>query len=181
MNILFLVLSLIAITGATNDFVPLSCNNNVTNVICDSWTTIFGSTSTFTSLVTIPCGTCVTMDHPGPQLSLLSGINIIGKLIFPNDGSYALTINTANIIVQGELDVQATQTPVTGTPMIRIVMIGLDPDQSFIPVNENANACQGLLGSCKVGHKSITVAGGKVNCRLDLSHLVAANHIFRQN
>jgi hypothetical protein len=99
-------------------------------------------------------------------------VSIIGKLVFPNDGSYTLTINTASIIVQGELDLQATQTPVTGTPMIRIVMIGMDKNLSFIPVNENANACQGFFGNCKVGQKSITVAGGKVTRTCILSNFV---------
>jgi hypothetical protein len=101
------------------------------------------------------------MDHPGPQLSLLGGINIIGKLIFPNNGSYRLTINTAAIIVQGELDLQSTLTAVSGIPLIRIVMIGFDNKFSFSPVNENVNACPNF--SCEVGYKSITVAGGKIN------------------
>jgi hypothetical protein len=156
---------LLLVTHATTDFIPLSCNNNLSTATCNSWVSIFGSSSTFTNQVVIPCGTCITMDHPGPQLSLLSGINIIGKLIFPNDGSYQLTINTASIIVQGELDLQSTQTPVTGTPMIRIVMIGSDASLNFFPINENVNACDGFLGSCKVGFKSITVAGGRVNCK----------------
>jgi G8 domain len=152
----------LSLVSAVNDFVPLSCNGNLASAVCNSWTSIFGSSSTFTSQIIIPCGTCVQMNHPGPALSLLGGINIIGKLIFPNDGSYTLTINTASIIVQGELDMQSTLTPVTGTPLLRIVMIGLDEKLSFRPVNENANACPNF--DCEVGFKSITVAGGKVNC-----------------
>lgn len=151
----------LSLVSAVNDFVPLSCNANLASAVCNSWTSIFGSSSTFTSQIIIPCGTCVQMNHPGPELSLLGGINIIGKLIFPNDGSYTLTINTASIIVQGELDMQSTLTPVTGTPLLRIVMIGFDEKLSFRPVNENANACPNF--DCEVGFKSITVAGGKVN------------------
>ena len=158
--LLLLLLVPFGLVRAVNDFVPLSCNDNLASAVCTSWTSLFGSSSTITSQVIIPCGTCVQMNHPGPELSLLGGINIIGKLIFPNDGTYTLTINTASIIVQGELDLQSTQTPVTGTPLIHIVMIGFDKKLSFRPSNENANACPNF--DCEVGFKSITVAGGKV-------------------
>lgn len=157
-RILLLPLGLVS---AANDFVPLSCNDNLATALCNTWTSLFGTASTFTSQIIIPCGTCIQMNHAGPELSLLGGINIIGKLIFPNNGVYSLTINTATIIVQGELDIQSTQKPVSGTPLIRIVMIGFDEKLSFRPVNENANACPDL--NCEVGFKSITVAGGKVN------------------
>jgi hypothetical protein len=152
----------LSLVRAVNDFVPLSCNANLATAVCATWTSQFGSSSSFTSQITIPCGTCIQMNHPGPELSLLGGINIIGKLIFPNDGTYKLTINTVSIIVQGEFDMQSTKTSVTGTPLIRIVMIGFDEKLSFRPVNENANACPDF--DCEIGFKSITVAGGKVNC-----------------
>ena len=154
----------LAASAVNNDFVPLSCNANLATAVCNTWTSLFGPSSTFTSTVIIPCGTCVLMNHPGPTLSLLSGINIIGKLVFPNDGEYRLTINTATVIVQGELDLQSTRTAVTGTPLIRMVMIGFQDKLTFRPVNENANACPDV--DCEVGFKSITVAGGKVNCKL---------------
>ena len=158
---LSLWVSLVLVVSAVNDFVPLSCNDDVATAECNSWTSLFGSSSAFTNQIIIPCGTCVQMNHPGPQISLLGGIDIIGKLIFPNDGKYTLTINTASIIVQGELDMQSTQTPITGTPLIRIVMIGFDKKLSFRPYGENANACANF--DCEIGFKSITVAGGKVN------------------
>jgi hypothetical protein len=150
----------------TNDFVPLACNANLDNVPCISWRTIYGNSDTFTNQVIIPCGTCIVMDYPGPQLSLLRGINIIGKLIFPDSVLlYKITIYTASIIVQGELDMQSTKQPITGTPLITFIMIGLDETLSFRPVNENANACVSTVtGNCLVGFKSITVAGGTVKC-----------------
>jgi hypothetical protein len=162
-TLVFVAIS-VGVSALTNDFVPLSCNANIATKPCSPWTTVFGTANTFTSTVQIACGTCVLMDHPGPQLSLLNGIDIVGKLIFPNNGSYSLTIYTASITVQGELDLQSTLTSVTGTPKIRIIMIGLNDNQVFRPVNENAAACptDDLFGNCKIGRKAITVAGGNV-------------------
>ena len=159
------------VTALTNDFVPLSCNANIASAPCSSWTSVYGTGLTFTNRVQVPCGTCVRMDHPGPQVTFLDGIDIIGKLIFPNNSTYTITINTASITVQGELDLQSTVTPITGTPRIRIIMIGLNSNQVFTPVNENAGACptDNLFGTCKIGSKAITVAGGRVICTLTMS------------
>lgn len=169
LTLLLPVLALPLVSAVNNDFVPLSCNADLATAVCNTWTSLFGSSSTFTSTIIIPCGTCVQMNHPGPELSLLSGINIIGKLVFPNDGVYRLTIYTATVIVQGELDLQSTQTAVTGTPLIRMIMIGSQDKLTFRPVNENANACPNF--DCEVGFKSITVAGGKVNRKLVVGYV----------
>jgi hypothetical protein len=70
------------------------------------------------------------------------------------------------ITVQGEFDLQATQTAIDGVPNIRITMIGTNATQRFQPLYENAAACptDDLFGNCIVGLKAITVAGGKVTC-----------------
>jgi len=138
------------------DFVPLSCNNMLSD--CKSWRTIFGNDAVHTARVVVPCGTCVTMDHPGPELILQDGIDIQGKLIFP-DG-YSLTVQTTSIAVQGELEMTSTK-PVDGTPNIRISMIGNNSLQTFTPIGENAGACG---NGCVMGKKAIVVAGGKVKC-----------------
>jgi G8 domain len=166
----FLPLLLLGITqftaAITNDFVPLSCNSQLSTAPCVSWVTTFGTGSSFTGLVQIDCGTCVLMDHSGPSLSFLSGLDIIGKLVFPNTATYKLTIYATSITVQGELDLQSTLTPVTGTPNIHIIMMGQSDTQVFRPVGENAGACptDDLFGNCRIGRKAITVAGGKVTC-----------------
>jgi hypothetical protein len=138
-----------------DDFVPLSCNNVISN--CNSWTTIFGSVAEHTSKIIVPCGTCVTMDHPGPELTLQDGIDIQGKLVFPDN--YSITLRTTSIVVQGELDMTSTKV-VDGTPNIQIIMIGDNSLQKFTPVGENAGACG---GDCVMGKKAIVVAGGKVD------------------
>jgi G8 domain len=145
---------------ATTDFVPLSCNANLASASCSTWTGRFGTGAIKTSRVIIPCGQCVTMNHPGPTLTFQDGIDIQGKLVFPNS-NINLVVNTPLIVVQGVLDMQATK-PVNGLPSIRFVLTGGN-DQSFTPIGSNANACSG--GKCPVGKKSFTVAGGRLNSK----------------
>jgi hypothetical protein len=148
--------------SVTSDFVPLSCNANLASASCSStWTNRFGSGTTQSSRIVIPCGQCITMNHPGPTLTLQDGIDIQGKLVFPSNVNN-LVINTAALIVQGQLDMQAT-TPVDGAPSIRIVMTGGN-DQTFTPVGSNANKCGGA-SQCAIGKKSFTVAGGRLNSK----------------
>jgi hypothetical protein len=146
-----------------NIFVPLSCNAALQmQTSCPSWTSVFGSSTTsFSERVVIACGTCVTMDQQ--NLTLAQGLDIHGKLIFP-DG-FAVTMRTASLTVQGQLEMHSTG-PVDGTPRIRIIMIG-DQAQTFTPIGENAAKC-GSGGSCNVSRKAITVAGGKVNSKCNI-------------
>jgi len=137
-----------------DDFVPLSCNAGLG--ACVSWTSVFGIAAEFSERVIVGCGTCITMDHPGPELTLLQGIDIQGKLVF--EEGYAITLRTASITVQGELEMHSTE-PINGSPKIHIIMIGT-ASQSFTPIGENAGICS---GDCAVDRKAITVAGGKVN------------------
>ena len=136
------------------DFVPLSCNAVFST--CVPWSKTFGTGATQVARVVVKCGACITMDHPGPTLTLQNGLDIQGKLVFPDN--YKLQIQSPLIVVQGELQMQASK-PVDGVPSIRFIVTG-SSDQFFTPIGSNANACG---GSCNVGKKSITVAGGKVN------------------
>jgi hypothetical protein len=153
-----------------DDFVPLSCNNAVLD--CDSWTTVFGNVAAHTSRVVVPCGTCVTMDHPGPVLTLQDGIDIQGKLVFPDN--YSLMVQTTSIVVQGQLDMTSTKL-VDGTSTIRIRMIGDNKLQTFTPIGENAGACG---GDCVIGKKAIVVAGGKVNRKCTIIEFELAKLVF---
>lgn len=143
-------------------FEPLSCNENLTT--CVGWNEYFGSNSVHNARLTLHCGDCVTMDFTGSSLTLNDGIDINGKLIFSE--GYSLTLYTAGIVVQGELEMRSTQGPITGSPKIHIIMTGDNEDRSFIPTGENSLACNRLNlqnNSCLVGKKSITVAGGTMN------------------
>jgi G8 domain len=145
-----------------DNFVPLSCNTNLK--ACVGWTVYFGTDAVQNNRLVVRCGDCVTMDFAGPSVTLNDGIDINGKLIFPEN--YSVTLYTAGIVVQGELEMQSKRAPISGTPQIQFIMIGVNDDRSFVPVGENAAACGRLAlanNSCLVGKKSITVAGGKMN------------------
>lgn len=141
------------------DFVPLSCNSNLAGSTCSTWTSKFGSSATVSSRIVIPCGQCITMNHPGPTLTLQDGVDVQGKLVFPNN--YKLLVNTPLVVIQGELAMTSTK-PVDGTPSIKFVMTGAN-EQTFTPIGQNVNACGG--SKCSVGKKSFTVAGGKLNSK----------------
>jgi len=145
-----------------DDFVPLSCNSNGLDT-CVPWTSVFGDAAEFSERVFVDCGTCITMDHPGPELTLLQGIDVQGKLIFQE--GYTITLRTASITVQGELEMHSTG-PVNGMPKIHILMIGTE-SQSFTPIGENAGICSAMPNEeCGVDRKAITVAGGRINSTL---------------
>jgi G8 domain len=141
----------------TRNFVPLSCNNNISATVCHKWSTKFGTTRIYNNRVIVPCGECITMDHIG-DITFNDGLDIVGKLVFP-DG-YNVNVSSTMIVVQGVLEMKSTQ-PVTGTPSIRLTMIGNNTENSFTPVYENANVCG--ISTCVVGKKGIVVAGGTVD------------------
>ena len=140
------------------DFVPLACNANLASTPCSSWTSMFGTATSFSERIVIPCGKCVAMDVVGGSLELSGGLDVIGKLVFP-DG-YKLNLVSSIIAVQGELEMTATKT-VDGIPNIIFTMIG-NVDRSFTPIDINTKACNGAA-TCNAGKKGIIVAGGKVN------------------
>lgn len=140
------------------DFVPLSCNSGLATQPCTPWTTHIGTETSHDSMVTIDCGVCVTMDIATTEtLSLLGGLDIRGKLVFPDN--YSLNLEATVIIVQGELEMTASK-PVDGEPSLTFTMIGED-DLFFEPFDNNEGACLGK--PCAIGKKGITVAGGKVS------------------
>ena len=149
--------SLQAPVDGMRDFVPLSCNSNLIKAPCKSWSSTFGTAITYSTRIVIPCGQCIRMDLQGGSLTLQQGIDIAGKLVFP-DG-YKINLSASIISIQGELEIQATKT-VDGIPNIKFTMIG-NFDKTFTPIGENARACNGVA-TCAVGKKVIVVAGGKV-------------------
>jgi hypothetical protein len=64
-------------------FVPLSCNDDIGNVPCDSWSDRFGTRTTFSNPVIVPCGECIRMDSAMNDRTLTfgDGIDIQGKLL----------------------------------------------------------------------------------------------------
>mmetsp|Transcript_28188 Transcript_28188/g.33374 ORF Transcript_28188/g.33374 Transcript_28188/m.33374 type:complete len:219 (+) Transcript_28188:176-832(+) len=94
------------------------------------------------------------MDIAGAELLLKGGLDIQGKLLFP-DG-YKLILKTTHIVVQGELEMTATRA-VTESPDVEFILFGKDSLLKFNPLAPNSNMNR------SVGKKSITVAGGTIN------------------
>jgi hypothetical protein len=155
------------------DFVPLSCNANLDSAPCTSWSNKFGTASSYSNRLVIPCGECITMDLASGNLALVAGIDIIGKLVLPE--GYKLNLSSSVIAIQGELAMTSTKT-VDGTPNIKITMTG-SSDQFFTPVDVNAGACNGAA-SCAIGKKGFVVAGGKVNIRGLPSNTLAWTRLY---
>jgi len=138
-------------------FAALDCNSNLGSQQCTSWTSNFTSAVNHPSLVVIPCGQCIIMDLAAPNLTLAGGIDIQGKLVFP-DG-YKLALNAPFIRVQGELQMTSTKIP-NGEEDVKFVLTGTNEAiTKFIPAGNNVDKCD---GQCTVGKKPIVVAGGKL-------------------
>ena len=145
------------------NFEPLLCNSVILkpgSVCSSTWSAMFGTSETHAKRIVIPCGVCVIMDHASGRLNLNGGIDIHGKMIIPNEVS--INITTTTMIVQGELVMTSTTKPVSGIPNIKVTFIGSN-EESFTPIDLNANACRGA-STCTAGKKSFVVAGGKVTC-----------------
>ena len=86
------------------DFRPLNCNKNLSDAVCLPWTHVFGEGKVRRNKLVIPCGTCIYMDVSEPILRLEKGLDVRGKLVFPDD--YRLNIEAPWIVVQGELSMR---------------------------------------------------------------------------
>lgn len=146
-------------TVTIEDFVPLSCNANLGTTNCQSWMSIYGRSVRYQQRVTIPCGVCILMDHPEPTVTFLQGIEIIGKIVFPD--KYKIIIQTSVVVVQGELIIKSKSQRIDGRPNIKFIFTG-ETNQTFVPVENNINACGGKDIPCNVGKKAIVVAGGTI-------------------
>jgi G8 domain len=144
-------------------FVALSCNKNLANVRCQSFISRFGTGSIKDSLVTIPCGECYNMDHRFAMVMFRKGLDIQGRLVFPE--GYSVHVVSPLIVVQGELVIRAATKPINGTEQVRFTLIGEDEKQTFTPIGDNANKCTGRNATCEIGKKAFVVAGGKIDVK----------------
>ena len=132
---------------------------------CVPWTSVFGAAATFTDRVIVDCSVCVTMEDPHlPQmLRFDDGIEIRGRLVVP-DGTAPVAITTTFLVVQGRLDMTATQA-VTETPSISITMVGDDPNGQTFGFPDDPAQCSLDASGCRTGPKGIVVAGGTVRSK----------------
>ncbi|KAG7363841.1 glycosyl hydrolase family 99 protein [Nitzschia inconspicua] len=145
-------------------FTPLQCNDNLTlaaSSCTTKWSDLFGTKSTYESLVIIECGQCVELgsQFSSSELNLLGGLDVLGILHIRDVTS--LVITTPFIRVQGEFHIDAMN-PVDGSPNVEINLVDSDVlrMEKIIPTSTNISEC-GTVG-CDPGPKSIFVTGGKV-------------------
>jgi G8 domain len=100
------------------------------------------------------------MDHLGPTITFSRGLDIQGRLVFPE--SFSIHVVAPLIVVQGELVILATRKPVDGEEQVVFTLTGNDEEQTFTPAQGNANKCFGAP-TCKAGKKAFIVAGGMIN------------------
>ncbi len=136
-------------------FQPLTCNDMVDKVQCDTTFSSLIASSAARLPVTIPCGACVIVDQQaGQYLTLEFGLRVEGKLYFPPSAS--LTIRTTFVLVLGVLKMDV---PAPGK-YVKISLFGED-DIYFMPTAQNSAACSSP--GCKIGKKVIAVAGGRLD------------------
>ena len=163
-----------------HDYIVSTCNANLDTTTCINWSEYFDTTpvegeSTLEPLadylaseVKIPCGVCVTFDaspgqpYYGSTVEFGEGLNIVGKLIIPNDAKVHL--RTKYVYVQGEFSMpEPPSGSSTGIPSetegdrVEITLYGLD-DLMFKADIETDNYHHGEKG---VNNKAIVIAGGK--------------------
>lgn len=142
---------------AEDDFRPLACNDGISLAQCSTWSSMFTNSPSHMNETVIPCGQCVTMDIAG-QLSLAGGLDIQGKLVFPNGAK--VTLRAPYVRVQGELHMFSNKIP-NGKEDVKFIIYGVDETvTSFVPADSNRGACGGF--ACSAGKKPVVVAGGKL-------------------
>ncbi len=179
-----------------HDYVKSTCNANSDTVTCINWSEYFDNspvvgiqqqgngtleplTDYLESEVKIPCGVCVTLDaSPGDDLynttiEFGQGLNIVGKLVIPNDAKVHL--HTKYVYVQGVLSMpEPPSGSSNGIPSetegdrIEITLYGKD-DLLFKADKETDNYHHGEKG---VNNKAIVIAGGKFVCVVSLINVL---------
>lgn len=150
-------------------YVESSCNAMLHMATCVSWSEW---NPDLTVEVKIPCGECVTLDASpgqalhGSTLNLGEGLNVVGKLVIPSDGS--VDISAKYVFVQGQLVMPPPPSggstgisSVESGDRVKITLYGTD-DIMFTPDNATDNAH--LMGD-DVSSKAFVVAGGKLDIR----------------
>lgn len=149
--------SLERVLEVEEDFRPLACNAGLGSAPCNSWTSMFSNSPSHMNEIVIPCGQCVRMDYAG-QLTLSRGLDIQGKLVFPDGANVSL--RAPYVRVQGELHMFSSKVP-NGQEDVKFTIDGVDETvTSFVPADSNQGACGGF--ACKAGKKPIVIAGGKL-------------------
>jgi hypothetical protein len=173
-------------SASIGDFHPLACNSNLENAPCN--VAVSSNMPTGSNPLVIRCGECYIFDLPGNEVNFPGGINIKGKLKFPDNRK--ITIRTTFVIVQGEvsdksflliyhtficlqtnscfwmvqLEIRSTHNSINADNESVVFNITGTNDIKFNPTDiPNENACsQQPNGECNLGPKPFFIAGGKL-------------------
>ena len=136
----------------------------------------------YNNRIVIPCGVCVELANDNNKYDLVfnDGLDIQGKLMMTcrpamnqNLVSSVISIRTTMIVVQGQWDIDATCKAIDGKPLMIITMLhnpkrtsrGEEKSIYFKSIHTHVNNQCVANPGCDLGEKSITIAGGKVNCK----------------
>jgi len=140
-------------------FQPLSCNDGVEAMPCQSFSTAYAG-DPLAETVVVPCGKCVVIDEPdGTVLTFSEGLDIQGKLTFLP--GRRITVHTPFVYVQGVLHIRDSNEIAPGNEAVRFVFEGTVP-HTFVPHANNSLGCDGGT-YCENNVKPFLVAGGKLD------------------
>jgi len=138
-----------------HSFVPLVCNTNVHNKICQNFSE---QNYDLSQKVVIPCGTCILMDASSEEtLYFGKGLDVQGKLLFPSSSNLKKVV-TPFVFVQGILIVEYSP------EKLEFQLVGTD-DNMFVshPDQTGFSGCSSENNGCSVSKKAFVVAGGTLS------------------
>jgi len=120
-------------------------------------------TTTVSSSLDIPCGTCYKVDYTnGETITIEGGLNVLGRLHFPSTAN--MVLNTTSVVVQG---MWSMTTPDVGNT-VKISLYGADD----VYIYPHDNCC--IDGACdsecdqrdNLASKPFAVVGGQLDIRV---------------
>ena len=145
-------------------FLPPETANCIPSGPCSDQFFAFFESQSGPGPVVIPCGSCVVIDprsiDSDGKLDLPHGLDVHGKLVFPQD--MRVNVVTPFVFVQGELELFNSQVVSPENESVRFTLTG-SVDTTVAPVPHNSASCPG--GKCPIGKKAFVVAGGRLNIR----------------
>jgi len=148
-------------------FAPLTCNTDadLDDVDCSADLKLFSAlvAASGDEPITVPCGECYTFDMIEGATTVLSGLDIRGKLHVPPN--HEGTILTPYVFVQGVLEMSDTNPISRDNTSMTIVLTGDASEPTAQEVTFAPHGSNSGIGAFDVGYKPFLVAGGRLDIR----------------